>query len=243
MFDPDSRLTLLDPDSRLTLLARQIRTRARNEVIVLGDWRFQVGEDGFDPMNPDDVIPVDIEEQSLGSPIGGLRHLGLVEEDLDTFAPISGASAAVAPAATAGYLTVTGLAGIPVHAGRRWLTLSGSADVGKNGLWKISRWISATSVEIYAPLAVGADAGPLAWELRRAVMGRPNARALSFYSRFVDTDLVGETLGEVGIFCRVLRSDTDPDLLGQTILFAVGHYPAIIKTNDMFLGRHVVVQE
>jgi hypothetical protein len=222
-------------DAGLTDLARELRARGEAEGVVLGDWSFQVGTDGFDPLAPDEVTDVDYSLQTLSSPVGGTRYLGRV---LDT-----GAAASVT-VLTDGFMQVDGLAAIPANTYNRWLRVYGSADPLINGTWVISQYNSATSVTVYNPLATADDAGPLSWELREACVLRPNDKALSFHGRLLapDATVDGQELGEAGVFGRVLLAPTEPGLVGSSVLFAVSHYPAYAKFAEMIANYHVAVQ-
>lgn len=220
----------------LTDLAREYRARAETEGFLLGDWSFQVGTDGFDPVSPDEATDVDFSLQALGSPVGGTRYLGRVLS--------SGAGATVTPVPNSGGLvTVTGLTGIPNSIAKRWLRISGSADPNANGTWVISSFNSTTSVDISNPLLDAADAG-LNWELREACILNPNDKAVDFHGRLEapDATVDDQQLGEIGIFCRILSAPTDPSLIGTTLLFANSHTPAFAKMAEMTVGYHICVQ-
>jgi len=89
-------------------------------------------------------------------------------EVLDTDAPISGQTggAASMAAESGGFITVTGLTGMvdPDSVGN-YLTISGASDPDNNGKFLIVAYNSATSVDILAENAPGADAnnGSLTW--------------------------------------------------------------------------------
>jgi len=224
----------MDIEAGLTNLARQLRARSLTEGIVLGDWSIQFGDDGFDPMDPDEVTAIDFDAQTLGSPLGAARPLGLVID--------SGAAASVTPLG-GGHVQVDGLLAIPNFTFRRWLTLSGSADPFINGTWRIGSWLSSTSVIVHAPLVEVADAGPLSWELRRACILRPNAGALAFYGRLPSVDPINDAeIGEVGIFGRVLASPLDPSILGLGYLHAVAHLPSAAKIEGVVMSPRICVQ-
>lgn len=221
----------------LTDLAREIRARTETEGFLLGDWNFQVGTDGFEGFDPTLATDVDFSLQALGSPAGGTRFLGRVLA--------SGGAAALTPIANSGGLVdVTGLVGIPNSINKRWLRISGSGDVNANGTWVISQWISSTQVYIHNPLLTAPDAGPLSWELREACVLNPNPRAVDFHGRLEAPDAtVDDTeLGEVGVFCRILKAPSAPSLLGTTLLFANSHHPAFAKMAEMTVGYHICVQ-
>jgi hypothetical protein len=215
-----------------TDLARGLDARGLAEGVMVGDWSFQVGTGGFGPAL--EATTIDPTMQSLISPVGGTRQLGYVL--------FSGGGASLAAGGTSGLWVVSGLAVSGSLVGR-WLRLSGSANPSVNGLWLISEAIDATSVVISNPLLTTADTG-LAWEVRESCCLRPNGRSASFYCRLAapDASVDGQELGEVGIFGRVLRSPSDTGLLGQTVLWAVAHHPAIIKDSEQALTHHVVVQ-
>jgi len=219
----------------LTNLGRELRVRGETEALVLGDWTFQVGTDGFDPMNPDEATDVDFSSQVLSAPVGGTRYLGRV---------LSSGAAASATVLGDGLVQVDGLAGIPVSVSNRWIRLSGSADPFVNGTWVLSQFLSPTSVIIYNPLMTASDPGPLNWELREACLLRPNIRAIDFHGRVLapDATVDNQELGQVGVFARVIKAPTVPSLLGLNILFAVAHHPAIAKFEEMAINYHICVQ-
>lgn len=64
-----------------------------------------------------------------------------------------------------GFVTLTGLSGIVSTNLGQWITLSGSANAANNGTFPITSIVSATSVQIANPAAVGSDAGPIAWTI------------------------------------------------------------------------------
>jgi hypothetical protein len=221
--------------AKLTDYARTMLARGVAEGVLLGDWSFQVGTGGFDPLNPDQVTEVDSNLQALVAPVGGRRELGRV---LD-----SGAGASIALTSTPGILQVNGLV-LPVVTAPRWLSLSGSADPNVNGLWFVSGYEGDFSPFMFIsnPLVDAPDAGPLNWELREFCMQYPNPRAVDFHGVLGDSDCNGEDLGEVGIFCRVLRAPTDSFLLGQTLMYANCHHVARVKVPESHHGLHVCVQ-
>jgi hypothetical protein len=227
-------MTSIFIDAGLTDFARQLQSRACAEGVMLGDWSFQVGTDGYDLGTPTLALDVDPSLQVLGAPVGGSRLLGR--------ALASGAAAAVSVVGQ-GILEVSGLAAIPSMVHRRWLSLSGSADPLLNGTWLITSWISANTVRIYNPLASAGDAGPLAWTLRSSVALSPNPRATAFHGKLDTTDVTdGLILGEIGIFGRVLRAPSDPGIVGNAFLFATTHHAAIVKTPGVFLTYFICVQ-
>ena len=220
----------------LTDLAREYRARAETEGFLLGDWNFQVGTDGFETLNPDISTDVDFSLQSLGTPAGSTRYLGRV---LD-----SGVGAAATPVAdSGGQVTVTGLLNIPNSITKRWLRIFGSADPNMNGTWVISKFNSSTSIDISNPLLTTAGAA-LNWELREACILGPNPHSVDFHGRLESPDATVDDLqlGEVGIFCRILRAPSVPGLVGTTLLFANSHHPAFAKMAEMTVGYHICVQ-
>lgn len=219
-----------------TDFARQLEARKESEGLVLGDWCFQIGVGGYQPPDPLDIVDVVASSQVLASPEGGMRWLGRVVS--------SGVGATVALAASPGLLTVSGLSGIPNSAARRWLRLSGFAEGRANGTWFISRWLSATSVEIYNPL-VTVDfpvAGTGSWEFREACIQYPNPRALAFQCRLLTGDANSVEVSEVGIWARVLVSPVTPSLVNQSVLYCVGHFPPFVKVPEMNANLHVCCQ-
>ncbi len=220
----------------LTDYARELLARGLAEAVLLGDWSFQVGTYGFDPLNPDEVFDVDFALQALNSPVGGTRYLGRV---LD-----SGFGASVALTATPGFLQVNGLTSSTTSMARKWLRLSGSANPLLNGTWVVSARVSATSILISNPMVTTADAGPLSWELREAVAMNPNPRAVDYHGNIMapDATVDGLELGEVGIFGRVLRAPSVPLLVGTSILYAHAHHVALAKFAEMQIGYHCCVQ-
>lgn len=221
----------------LTDEARKMEARADAEDITLGDWHWQVGTSGFNGGDPTLATAVDPTLQALVAPVGGTRFLGRVLS--------SGAGATIThTTGFEGIVQVNGLSAMPSNAAHRWLRLSGSGNPAVNGTWLISKWLSATSVLICAPLVVVNDAGPLNWEFREACIFRPNPRARSFHGRLLDTGDAadGLRLGEVGIFCRVIRSSFDPGLLGNSLLYSVAHVPARTKVPEGRLSFHCVTQ-
>lgn len=228
-------MTSISIDAGLTDFARQLQARANAEGVMLGDWSFQVGTDGYDMGTPTLAEDVDPSLQVLGAPAGGSRLLGR--------ALTSGAAASVT-LISPGVFEVSGLAAIPSMIYRRWLSISGSADPLLNGTWLITSWVSATTVRIYNPLATAGDVGPLAWTLRSSVALSPNPRATAFHARLeaVDATVDGLTLGEIGIFGRVLRAPSDPGIVGNAFLFATTHHAAIVKAPGVFLTFFICVQ-
>lgn len=227
-------MTSISIDAGLTNFARQLQARASAEGVMLGDWSFQVGTDGYDMGTPTLAEDVDPSLQVLGAPVGGSRLLGR--------ALTSGAAATVTVLGD-GVLEVSGLVAIPSMIYRRWLSLAGSADPLLNGTWLITAWVSSTTVRIYNPLATSGDSG-LAWTLRSSVALSPNPRATAFHARLetIDATVDGLTLGEIGIFGRVLRAPSDPGIVGNAFLFATTHHAAIVKTPGVFLTSYVCVQ-
>lgn len=203
---------------------------------MLGDWSFQVGTYGFDPMDPTDVYDVDFSLQTLTAPVGGTRYLGRV---LD-----SGFGASIALTATPGIVQVNGLTASTNSMARKWLRISGSGNPLVNGTWVVSARVSSTAILISNPMVTAIDAGPLSWELREAVCLNPNPRAIDFHGNIEapDATVDGLELGEIGIFCRVLRAPSVPGLVGTTVMFAHANHPAIAKFAEMYLGQHVCVQ-
>lgn len=222
-------------DAGLTDLARELRVRGETEGVVFGDWHFQVGTDGFDPLNPDQVTPVDYTLQSLSAPLGGDRYLGRV---------LSSGAAASVTVLSDGLVQIDGLSGVPESITNKWVRISGSANANLNGTWIVSERVSATSVLAYNPLADADDLGPLNWELRESCILRPNPRATDFHGRLLAPDATadGQQLGQIGVFCRVLQAPSDPSLIGTTVLFCVAHYPALGKFAEATINYHVCVQ-
>ena len=222
----------------LTDEARHLRARSETEGVLIGDWYFQVGSGGFNPLTPDEANDVDPTATALISPIGGNRFLGRL---LD-----SNIGASVVLSANPGFLVVNGIA-LPNATSGRWLRLSGSTDPNINGTWVISQWLSASSIEICNPLATAPDAGPLTWEFRERCVQHPNPRSAAFYSRLdvglLTADPNGVELGEVGIFGRVIRSPVDPSLLGSSVLYANCHFPSVTKVEQMRANWHIAIQE
>lgn len=218
-----------------TDFARTLDARGAAESVLLGDWSFQIGTSGYDTLDPNLAMDVDSTLQALLAPTGGQRFLGRVT--------VSGFGASVALTATPGIVQVNGLTGIPNSAARRWLRIFGSGSATINGTWFISQWLSATSVLVHNPLATASDAGPLSYELREACVMRPNPQAVDFHGRVLETEANGLQLGEVGIFCRVLRAPvTEPGLLGTAVLYANAHHPALSKFPEMVVNYHACCQ-
>lgn len=222
-------------EAGLTDLAREYQARSEVEGLVVGDWSFQVGTDGFDPLNPSQATPVDYAQQALTAPVGGNRYLGRV---------LASGSGAAVTVTSGGFIQVSGLASIPTNTGDKWLVISGSADPALNGTWVIGQYVSSTEVVCHNPLATNDDVGPLNWELREAVVLRPNPSAMDLHGRLASTDATvdGLELGQVGIFCRVLSAPTDLALVGSSLLWAVAHHPAQNKFSGMVLNHHICVQ-
>lgn len=85
----------------------------------------------------------------------------------------SGSAASITTGATiVGGVVLTGLTGLSAASVGNFLTISGAASAGNNSKtntpWRIIRYISATSVEIYNPAAVTGDAnnGSIVWAER-----------------------------------------------------------------------------
>lgn len=219
----------------LTAIARQYNARALGG-LALGDWHFMVGTHGFDTLDPTIALPVVQTDIALTAAVGGVRRLGRLL--------LSGAAASAVLLAP-GIVQVNGLLAVPNTTARRWLNVGGSADTGLNGTWFIREWVSATSVIIEAPLATAAtSAGPLTWEFREACILRPNSRAASYQCVIPAPDATsdGLELGEVGIFCRVIKDPQSTGALGNAILFAIAHHPAIAKDAFTKVIHHVVAQ-
>jgi hypothetical protein len=224
-----------DISAGLTDYARELVARGLAEAVMLGDWSFQVGTYGFDPLAPDETYDVDFTQQTLTAPVGGTRYLGRVVD--------SGIGVSVALTATPGILQVNGLPSSTISMANKWLRLSGSTNPLLNGTWVVGARVSSTSVYISNPMVTTADAGPLSWELREAVCLRPNPRAIDFHGNIELIDATnGLELGEIGVFCRVLRAPSVPSLVGTGLMFAHAHHPAIAKFAEMSLGQHVCVQ-
>ncbi len=230
-------MTIQSVSALLTDYARSLLGRGLAEGVLLGDWHFQVGTGGFEPLSPDVVTEVDPLAQALVSPVGGNRLLGRVL--------YSGSGASVSLTDTPGIVQVTGVSvsgGVPEVTANRWLCLSGSASAETNGTWFIGDYVDYNTVQIANPLMTDADAGPLTWEIREFCMQYPNARSVAFQGVLGAGDANGSDLGEVGIFCRVLRAPTDPSLVGQTLLYAHTHHVACVKVPQSTIAYHVVVQ-
>lgn len=225
-----------DISAGLTDLARELIARGMAEAVMLGDWSFQVGTYGFNPLLPEETFDVDFTLQALTAPVGGTRLLGRV---LD-----SGFGASVALTATPGLLQVNGLTASTISLAKKWLVISGSTNPLLNGTWVISGRVSTTAALISNPMVTALDAGPLSWELREAVCLNPNPRAVDFHGTLAAPDgtIDGLQLGEVGIFCRVLRAPSAPFLVGSDVMFAHANHPAIAKFAELRLGHHVCVQ-
>lgn len=228
---------MADPtiSAALTDLGRKYHAHALAQGLTLGDWSFQVGTTGFDVLDPTQALPVDSSDQALAAPVGGSRKLGRV---------LSSGAAATATKLSNGVVQIDGLSSITSAVSGRWMTISGAVDSGLNGTWVIRRWVSADRVEIEAPLmTASSEAGPLGWELREACILRPNKRAISFQCVIPGTDATdGLILGEIGIFCRVIRDSTSLGVLGDTILFAIAHHPAQTKDTETRIIQHIAVQ-
>lgn len=222
----------------LTDMGRRLIARGPTEGLVLGDWSFQVGSGGFDPLIPTNVIEVDPSLQALLAPIGSQKPLGFLVD--------SGAGASVTFLGS-DTLQIDGLVAIPNAVTDKHLTISGAADPNLNGTWPIIGWLSPTSVTISNPLVTISDPGPLNWQLRRSCLIKPNPSAADFHARLVEAEAVGQQLGEVGIFCRLLKAPASPIFplpisVGQQVLFASSHFPPISKDGMMVVNFHVCVQ-
>jgi hypothetical protein len=75
-------------------------------------------------------------------------------------------SAATIAAAVNNQVTLTGLTGMTTTSSNHWIYLSGAANAGNDGYFKIVRYVSATSVIIYNPTGVYPDAnsGSISWQ-------------------------------------------------------------------------------
>lgn len=221
-------------DAGTTDLGRELHARSDAEGVLLGDWSIQIGTYGFDPLDPTMVLPTDYTLQALVSPLGTKIPLGLVD---------SSGTGVAATVGSDGHVTLTGLTGMTPSIINKWIRIS-SGSPEANGTWIVSSYIDATSVTIYNPLLTVDEAGPLDWELRLSCILKPNDRAASYYARFPDPDPAtdGNDIGEVGLFARVIASPTDPSILGNEVLYAVAHHPAVHKSANMALSYHVVVQ-
>lgn len=221
--------------ARMTSLARHLTARAQLEGIGLGDWSYQVGTGGYNLLSPLEALPIDPTEQTLSASVGGDRALGRVL--------VSGIGASIVPSVNPGFCDVTGLTAVPSLVTTRWLRLSGSADPNINGTWRIGVRTSASAVMIENPLVSISDLGPLNWEIREACVLLPNGRAPDFQARVVGTDPIDDIeIGQVGVFCRVLRSPADPLLIGTPLLYARANHPPKIKTSDSAVTWHLCVQ-
>lgn len=219
----------------LTDAARHIIARSLAEGITLGDWSFQVGTGGFNLLDPTLAEPVDSSLQNLLAPVGTEMPLGR--------SLLSGGAASAALTAEPGVIQIDGLSAIPLSAVTKWLTISGAGSPTLNGSWVVRQVLSATSVLVNAPLVTAPDAGPLSWELRESVTLRPNSSAVCFHGRLPETSAAdGLELGEVAIYCRVLRAPADPSLEGSSYLFANSHHPAMAKNSQMSVNYYVCVQ-
>lgn len=223
----------------LTDLGRKLIARGLTEGVLLGDWSFQVGSDGYDPMDPTQVLEVDPSLQALLSPIGPRLPLGLVIGN--------GGGASASLTSEPGVIQINGLSGIPNAVTGKYLSIYGSADPNLNGTWAIRGWIDATSVTINMPLVTAPSAGPLTWEYRKACLFKPNDSACDFHGRLTEAQAVGTEIAEVGIFCRVLIAPTSPSFplpigVGQQLLFANSHFPPVTKDANTVINFHVCVQ-
>ena len=214
--------------------ARELHARGDAERILLGDWSFQVGTDGFNPVSPDESTPVDFSQQLLSAPLGAKKPLG---RDISTGA------AATATVLADGQVQIDGLVGMVPGIKNRWLQITGGG-VLTNGTWLLTSYLSATSITVYNPLMTADDLGPLTWTLRESCVLFPNDKAVDFFGRLPDPDPTtdGNDLGQVGIFCRILAAPTDPSLIGLDVLFAVAHHGSINKFAEMALNYHICVQ-
>ena len=61
-------------------------------------------------------------------------------------------------------VTLTSLTGMTSTSTNHWITLSGAANAGNNGTFKIVRFVSATSVIIYNPSGVAPDTNSITWQ-------------------------------------------------------------------------------
>jgi hypothetical protein len=223
----------------LTDLARKLIARGLTEGVLLGDWSFQVGSGGYNPLDPTDVLDVDPSLQALLAPIGSPRPLGRVRD--------SGVGASASLTAENGVIQIDGLLAIPDAVSNRYLTIAGAVSANLNGTWPIRQWLSSTSVAINAPLVTDADAGPLTWELRDLVTFKPNPSASDFHARLSETEEPGVEVAEIAIFCRVLLVPAVtvyplPVPVGTRILFANAHFTPFIKDTNMVANFHVCVQ-
>lgn len=222
----------------LTDLARKLIARGLTEGVTLGDWKYQVGSGGYNPLNPTELLDVDPSAQALISPLGTPTPLGVVTE--------MNLSATATPTGEPGVLQVDGLSNIPEVIARKYLSLY-SSDPAINGTWLIRERLSATSVTVNAVQTEIADPGPFPWELRQDCLLRPNRAATDFRVRLAQTEMVGEQISEVAIFCRIIRSPAilgwplpiDP---GQQFMFANCHFPPVTKDSNTILNLHVCVQ-
>lgn len=80
----------------------------------------------------------------------------------------NGAAANIVAGAGAGQMRITGLTGMTAASRHRFLRLSGADSGANNGVWLISAYISATSVDVVNAAAVVPDAnnGAIAWSER-----------------------------------------------------------------------------
>jgi hypothetical protein len=223
----------------LTNEARKLIARGLTEGFLLGDWSFQVGSGGYNPLDPTQAIEVDPEAQTLLSPIGVVKPLG----NIISFG--SGASAVLT--SEEGVVQIDGLSSMPVGISNRYLSISGAASDNLNGTWSIRQWLSPTSVTINAPLVTESEPGPLSWGLREFCTLMPNDSAVDFRARLVEADAVGFEIAEVAIFCRVLKVPSVPVFpipvpLGSQILFANSHFPPFVKDTNMVANFHICVQ-
>jgi hypothetical protein len=222
--------------SLLTDRARELQAYGLAEGLVLGDFSFQVGTGGFNLLSPLQPLLPSGSQTALLSPVGGSRPLGLEIT--------SGVGATMSATANPGFWQVTGLTGIVPNPYQKTLVLGGSADPLVVGSWVVAQQLSPTSLLIYNPLATtGATA--LTWSYRTNAIGLANPRAPSFLARLpapeASTD--GLLLGEVGIFCRVIRAPSLPLFLGEALLYCVANHAATAKFASQALVRHVCVQE
>ena len=223
----------------LTNEARRLITRGLTEGFILGDWSYQVGSGGYDPLDPTQALDVDPAAQALLLPIGTTQPLGNVIS--------TGTGASASLTAEPGVVQIDGLTSITSAVSKRYLSLTGAASTNLNGTWSIRQWLSASSVTVNAPLVTAADAGPLNWEFREFGTLMPNDSAADFHCRLTEPEAAGLEIAEVGIFCRLLKAPEFPAFplpvpLGAQILFANSHFPPFVKDASMVANLHICVQ-
>ena len=178
-------VVVVSPTGRMTvsgLTAMSANSAGRYLTIAGADTADNNGTFPIDTFNS--AVSVDIDVST--GPVGTAAAMS---------APSTSGAAAVLGATAAGTITVTGLVGMTAESVGRFLTVSGAADPLNNGVFAITAFNSAVSVDVAAAVNLAGAA---------AVMGAVAANVITV------TGLVGMTPAAVGGYLT-LSGAVDPD--------------------------------